>query len=122
MDKKQCNYCGGRDLEIAAVHDPMRTPVKQKHVQCEECGAWGPLAGTDELAIQKWNNRIQETPEMPQERPTIVEEWDANNRYFCPLIAGACNGAECMMWVWVGDSDKGRCGLVNTMYINSTVW
>lgn len=49
-----------------------------------------------------------------------------NDFYFCPIIKGPCKKDNCMMFVWIGRIDKsddrewGRCGLVNTIYINST--
>lgn len=119
QDMKSCQFCGSDDLDIAEVHDPMPTPVKQKYVYCENCGACGPLSDTFELAILKWNNRIQEAPEMPQERPQIFTHKFAKG-YICPIQKVKCFGRDCMMWVSVGENE-GRCGLVNTMYIKSTV-
>lgn len=119
QEMKKCQYCGSNDLGFGEICCPAVITSKEKYVRCKQCGASGPSAINDELAIQKWNNRIQEAPEMPQERPMIATWMDAENAY-CPLNKGVCRNCLCMMWLRIGDN-KGRCGLVNTQYINSTV-
>lgn len=117
QERKHCQYCGSNDLEIGEIFCPAVISSKQKYVQCKECGACGPLAINDELAILKWNNRIQEAPELPPERPNKIYNGDKGSMY-CPFGEGrfsSCYGNQCMMWV-VDNDNKGRCGLVNTIY------
>lgn len=119
MDKKQCNYCGSKNLIISELYDGRLNPIKKyRHVTCMTCKACGPLADDDNEAIIKWNNRIQEAPEIPQEDNNIF--YDECSIYYCPIIKDRCKGIDCMMWISVSRND-GRCGLVNTQYINSTV-
>lgn len=112
QEKMYCQYCGENErLEINQYNG-------EYAVRCQHCGSIGPMGKDPEFAILKWNSRVQEAPEMPQERPMIMDDWDANQQ-FCPFCKDKCKGSECMMWVFVVNND-GRCGLVNTMYINST--
>lgn len=111
--KLNCQYCGENErLEINQYNG-------EYAVHCQHCGSIGPMAKDEEFAILKWNDRIQEAPEMPQERPTILSPRESAKR-ICPLSSDGhhqkdCAGDACMMWLWVGDG-KGRCGLVNTIY------
>lgn len=132
---KFCKFCGNNELDIEVTLD--RESGKKYRVHCRQCGANGPLRNDEDNAILWWNNRINEAPTMPQERPNIIlddpDEYNSDEFPYCPFNSvnsldimgyhesvGSCKFKRCMMWVSVGE-DKGRCGLVNTQYINSTV-
>lgn len=114
QEMKFCQYCEGKDFDIIVSFESELGRIKC--VKCRQCGACGPIADNDEMAILKWNSRIQEVPGMPQERPTIIKA-DKYDKFGCPIRGSdkPCNGRWCMMWVCVGEN-KGRCGLVNTIY------
>lgn len=111
---KFCPYCEGKHFDILVSFNSELGITKC--VKCRHCGACGPLAEDDEEAILKWNSRIQEAPEMQEERPQIIDRYNARN-FICPFTRTKEYGcsALCMAWVSVGE-DKGRCGLVNTPF------
>lgn len=108
---KSCPLCGEtQGLEVHLFENGYG-------VSCPNCGALGSLDYGKQKAIQKRNSRIQEAPEMSQERPQIIDKYNARN-FICPFRDTSrdegCSSL-CMMWVSVG-INKGRCGLVNTIY------
>lgn len=116
---KFCQFCRNNELDIEVTLD--RESGKKYRVHCRQCGANGPLRNDEDNAILWWNNRINEVPEMLQEEPTIVTEY--MEKKYCPILSGNCRTVDCMMYVYThktGSGLDGRCGLVNTMYINST--
>lgn len=116
QEKMYCQYCGEKErLEINKYND-------EYAVHCKHCGSIGPMAKDEEFAILKWNDRILETPDMPQEKPNIIDITIVQNPKRCPFAPkqdrfdmGICEEENCMMWVLVGKYE-GRCGLVNTIY------
>lgn len=58
---------------------------------------------------------IKENAEIPAfVAPEVAEH------LYCPFVDGKCNGSDCMMWVWKGETGKGRCGLVQWTQIFAT--
>lgn len=56
MEKlKPCRWCGSKDAVVYTCRSGQQ-------VQCCDCGACGPDAGTHEEAIEAWNTRAPETP------------------------------------------------------------
>lgn len=70
---KFCQYCGDKEkLKLVSLN------INDWCVICGNCGARGPLEIYKEMAILRWNSRVQEAQEMSQERPMIMDDWDAN--------------------------------------------
>ena len=47
---KGCPFCGSLDIEPRGCEAPF-------YVGCNNCGAEGPIAGSDEEALSAWNGR-----------------------------------------------------------------
>lgn len=50
---KPCPFCGGKDVET-------RTSSMSWLVDCYTCDARGPLCGSEDRAIEEWNDRAGE--------------------------------------------------------------
>lgn len=109
---KCCPFCGHPYYKVVKREGITKSGI------CLKCGATGPIATEVSQADEAWNTRVQEESDMLEEEPTIVKDEVARD-YYCPFFNDLCNGVDCMMWISVGYK-KGRCGLVNTKYINST--
>lgn len=88
-----CPFCGCNSTEINE---------SDLCVECKLCGARGPICYNDDFT-GSWNTRRN----------------GENGQYaFCPFTKdNKCRISQCMIW----NEGKSRCGLVNTVYINSTV-
>lgn len=51
VELKKCPFCGGTNLRVKPVWKTYR------FVACQDCKAGGPVAKTDERAIELWNER-----------------------------------------------------------------
>lgn len=58
---KPCPFCGSTQLALV-VHNPTQKPVL---IECETCGASGPIAATEKQLAALWNMRFA-ADEVPQ--------------------------------------------------------
>ena len=52
-----CPFCGSG--EGGSDYESIESTVGTVQVRCKKCGAYGPLAGCRELAIERWNARAR---------------------------------------------------------------
>lgn len=55
MEVKSCPFCG--DIRQVEIIQPFRTVTHMWAVNCDNCGALGPLDGTQADAARCWNMR-----------------------------------------------------------------
>lgn len=52
---KQCPFCKSKDILIRSIDESFKDPPFW--VECMECMATGPEAGTEDEAVELWDNR-----------------------------------------------------------------
>ena len=53
---KPCPFCGNKKIEYSGL------AANYRYIECEDCGAAGPVASSNEAAAKLWNARASEIP------------------------------------------------------------